>query len=347
MSLPFFGILISVQPVTALSLPILQASEVKQPTEPTPDEPTSDQSELTTPELTQGPPRSTTAVHLNSAGAKLAWTPTGVGEVQDTYEVTLTNINEVDDRGKLTSEALVSATALAPPEYSIEGMADGTYYWQVRSCTNAAPCGDWSEVWRLAVDSVAPGVPIAAVTSGQHDRTVTMTGAAESGLKVVAIVDESVCETSAAADGMWSCTFASEFGYGTYQASVTVHDEAGNASGEALVPFKVKELFVAPLITKEELPPVLQVAVVDETLENKVFKQPISVADSATPEVLSAVNEGSATFTPLSTEGGLVHSSDSGWQLLGMPWFLWAGLGGLVSAGWLASSGRLTRSLGV
>jgi hypothetical protein len=281
---------------------------------------------------------------LKPQGAKLTWTPTGNGQIQDTYEVILTRTAEIES-AKLSGESVVPGDNLLVAELSIDGLPESQYYWQVRSCTVDLACNAWSQVYRLALDGTAPSVPIAAVTSGQYDKNVVITGIAEAKSTVFIAVEEHECTTQAGEDGVWTCAFDDEIEYGAYTAVVTASDKAGNQASTELE-LKVKELFVAPPIAPEELPPVLEVAPADTTPENKVYQQPISVIDTVNRGEVLVNDVDQAPASLLTTDGGIVQSSENGWQVFGMPWFVWLGGLGSMFAGWWAMGWPVPRRIG-
>ncbi len=345
--LSLIAVLTALSPLSALTSGVqavpVNADELLNTESSTPlDADTPDPQQL---QLATGTPTSTTASDIRLQEAKLTWTPTGMNDTQDSYDVVIAQSGEVNDVGMLTAEPALSGNNLLTAEFDVSTLNEGVYYWQVTSCAIAEACNPWSQVWMVNIDGTAPAQPIAAVTSGMYDKKVVITGSAEVGSKLTVVVQDRLCEAVVMDDGMWTCAFEDEFDYGVYEATVTSTDRAGNQSVLTL-PFSVKELFVAPQITQEELPPVLEVVPIDETVESTVLRQPTSSLDVNMGEELAATRERPALIVPLSTDGGLVQSSENGWQVLGMPWFLWAGLGGMLSAGWLVSSGRLTRAYG-
>lgn len=291
--------------------------------------------------LQTGEPQSTTAAETKPAETILRWTPTGVGDVQDTYDIRVATDPAVDPaKNELTTGIIKTADGLTSAEFDARDLAEGIYYWQVRSCSAAIPsaCHDWSAVWTLQVDATVPGAPTVEFTSEPYSQTVSFAGTAEAAATVTAAVGDKTCAATVGEDGTWSCTFEGDFEYGDYTATVKTTDTAGNVSPDVLLDFSVKELFVAPVITQAELPPVLEIVPVDETPENKVEQKPVT-------SVIDVVNVGAATdenldtptvpIKPLSTEGGIIQSSENGWQILGLPWFLWAGSGaGIAGAFW-------------
>jgi hypothetical protein len=295
--------------------------------------------------LVSGTPTATSPSDMRAEAAKLGWTPTGTGEIEDTYELIIATKGLDEDSTKLKDDIVMTQAGLTVAEQDIAALGEGTYYWQVRSCLAAAACKEWSEVYTVRVDGSAPGLPTAALKSGEHDQMVTVGGLAETDAKVVVQVGERTCETIADSTGAWSCAFAEDMKFGDYEATVTAYDKAGNASPPYEFTFSVNELFVAAPITVEELPPVLEVVPLSTVVENKVFKQPISVIDSVNmgEEITGPEESVLGAVHPLSVEGGVVQSSESGWQVLGMPWYMWAGIGGMLTAGWAAFSGRSLR----
>ncbi len=296
-------------------------------------------------QLIDGEPQPTSMQQLRRDNATLTWTPTGTGQDQDTYDVRVGTSGETDPVTKELKTAPWFASGLSDARFDMTPHPAGTYYWQVKSCDQLLLCGEWSEVWTMTIDDVVPLNPTAEVTSDMYDTTLSLAGTGEAGTTIVIAVGTITVEAVVAADGTWTATFDQPFDFGTYEAVVKSVDVALNESPVTLLSFGVKELFVAPQITVDELPVALAIVPVDETHENLVFKQPTtSVIDVANTGDEREDNEAAAISMPLSTEGGIVQSSQDGWRLLGVPWFLWAGIGGMLSASWLVSSGRLSRS---
>lgn len=307
-----------------------------------------EQTELEPLTFTAGTPASTTPSDVKPTDAILKWTATGTGTQEDTYDVRLAASNEVDiDTGELTTP-VHSENGLTVPQYDATALAlaEGAYYWQVRSC-GLITCNDWSPVWSLIVDGTAPAEPTAAVTSDAYDQTVILAGSAEAGSTVHVTVGDLNCTTMTLEDGTWNCQFSDEFEFGDYAALIKTTDKAGNESTVLMLEFAVKELFVAPQITAEELPIALEIVPVDETPENKVFKQPVtSVIDVVNTGNTDELNQPKATVAPLSTDGGIVQSSENGWQVLGLPWFIWLGSMAGITGGWWAFGAPVPRRLG-
>jgi hypothetical protein len=84
------------------------------------------------------------------------------------------------------------------------------------------------------------------------------------------------------------------------------------------------------------LPPVLNIVPVDETPENKVFQQPETAAIDVVNTSADKTDSHAALVKPLSTDGGIVQSSENGWQVFGLPWFMWVGsAAGIAGACWV------------
>lgn len=311
-------------------------------------EPESDPALETQPELptfTPGTPSPLTPGDVKPSDATLKWTSTGVGTLEDTYDIRITQTPEVDEEtGELLTPTAV-ADDLTAAQFDATTFGEGMYYWQVRSC-GVLSCNGWSSAWTLAIDATAP-VPTVEVTSSDYSRTVSLAGTAEASSRVDVTVGESTCTTTADNVGNWSCLFDEEFDYGEYTLSAVATDKVGNVSAATNLEFAVKELFVAPLITTEELPATLDIVPADETPENNVFKQPVT-------SVIDVVNTGSTEETEqiatgpavLSTDGGIVQSSESGWQVLGLPWFIWLGSVAGITGGWWMFGAPVPRRLG-
>lgn len=299
-------------------------------------------------EFTPGTPVATNASEMKQAGAKLTWSATGTATIQDTYDVVVTQTSDVDQAsGRLSGEPALpidQTSHLAIAELDVSSLPDGMYYWQVSSCVDETPCTVWSEPVTVVIDALPPATPIAAVTSGKYDQHVVMTGTTDAATSVSVAVGDTTCKTTSDANGAWTCAFEVPFEYGTYDATITASDKVGNESPVLAFTFNVQELFVAPQITVAELPSTLEIVPVNDNPENTVFQQPLSVGDTDSANTI----ETEESILPidvkaLSTDGGVIQSSEDGWQVLGMPWYIWAGLGGMLSAGWAASSGRLMR----
>jgi len=297
-------------------------------------------------QLIDGDPQATSMADLRRDNAMLSWTPTGTDQDQDTYDVRVSTTSDVDEISGELKAAEQKSDGLLVAHYDMTQQPAGTYHWQVRACRGAMFCKQWSPVWTMTLDDVAPVSPTASVVSGKYDMKVRMMGAGEAGTKVAITVDDTNVDVTVADDGTWSYAYEKPFDYGRYEASVTSVDAAGNVSEPTTLPFSVNELFVASQIVAEELPVTLDIVPVDETPENKVFKLD-------TPSVIDVMNSAkkfddtpvsATTVSPLSTDGGIVRPSESGWQVFGLPWFMWAGFGGVLSTTWLLSTGRLSRS---
>lgn len=291
--------------------------------------------------LQTGEPQSTTPLETKPINTIFTWTPTGVGDIQDVYSIRVATDPTTDAvTGELKTGLASTADNLTTASFDAHDLPEGAYYWQVRSCSAAAPlvCHDWSAVWSLRVDATAPAEPTAEFTSAPYSQTVSFAGTAEAMSTVTVVVGDKQCQTTVLEDGTWQCTFEGDFEYGDYTASIKSADKAGNESSVLALDFSVKELFVAPVITQQELPPVLDIVPVDETPENKVEQKPaVAVIDVVNigAETKEAVATPTTAIKPLSTEGGIVQSSENGWQILGLPWFLWAGsAAGLAGASW-------------
>lgn len=296
-------------------------------------------------QLMPGTPTSTTPSVLKQAGAKLTWNPTGMNETQDSYDV---KVAALADEGEPSDpEVLLEGRALGAPEFDVSSLADGAYQWAVRSCGTAPVCNPWSDFTQVTIDGIAPGKPIAEVTSAQYDRAVTLTGSSDARAKIVVRVDDRTCTAVADDNGIWSCQFDKSFGYGVYTASVIASDEVGNSSEPLQLDFAVKELFVAERITVKELPEVLEIAPITQTPENTVSKQPLAVVDIVNKQIEAAEDAKETAVVPaITTDGGIVHSSNTGWQVVGLPWFVWLGGLGSVFAGWRAFGSPVPRGLG-
>lgn len=328
---------------TSSALPLLSLEE---------NEDVSDDTSSTEPplelQLSSGVPQSTTPTTLKQQGAKLTWTPTGTAGIQDTYEVIVTD--DLAEDSEQAPEQRLSGTDLTVAEFDVSSLAEGAYRWQVRSCTADSVCSGWSQPATFTLDGTAPGKPIAGVTSGQYDMVVRFTGSTEASSKVVVTVNDRTCVASADTIGVWTCEFDTSFAYGDYEASIVASDKVGNTSEASLVLFAVKELFVAQPITVKELPETLEIVPVDTKAENEVFKQPVAVVDIVNKGIAEASQKAdtpgvTAVIPAITTDGGIVKASESGWQLIGLPWFVWLAGIGSVLAGWRAIGGPMPRQL--
>ena len=297
--------------------------------------------------LIDGDPQATSAQQLRRDNAILTWTPTGHDQDQDFYDIRVGTSSETDElTGELTA-APWFANGLPDAQYDMKAHPAGTYYWQVRSCGELGVCDSWSPVWTMNLDDTPPPIPTLERTTGEYDKVVAFTGTAEAGASVNLTVGDKACTAAVAQDGSWNCTFDGEFDYGDYSLTARASDAAGNASTEVIMEFSVIELFVAPQIAPEELPPVLDIVPADTTPENKVYRQPtVSVIDVVNTGTSQPDETAVAAPKVLSTDGGIVQSSENGWQVLGLPWFLWLGSLGGIAASWWAFGMPVPRRLG-
>ena len=298
-------------------------------------------------QLSSGIPMSTTPSYLKPENAKLTWTPTGSDGIQDAYDISVSTSAEIQPSGAFSGEVIRSGMFEQSAEFPISGLIDATYYWQVRSCSVVAGCSDWSHSYPITIDSMAPGAPSANIISGQYEKVAIFTGTADVGSKVIANIGKNVCQSNVIEDGSWKCEFSNSITYGPHTATVVSSDEAGNISQPVNVEFTVKELFVSSKIAEAELPQVLNIVPINDTPENAVFKQPITVVDTVNDGIVTqeeALNESSVPV--MSTDGGIVRATENGWQVVGLPWFVW--LGGISGAlaGWRALGSPIPRGLG-
>lgn len=289
-------------------------------------------SEVPKPVLKTGSPESTSPSVMMPASAVLKWTPTGSNDTEDSYDIRVAQVSNMDAATGMLTTPVMQQDGLTSAEYSISSLTDGIYYWQVRSC-NVLICGEWSAVWIVTIDGIAPVAPDATLTSGLYDKYVAFAGQAEPGTRVTAAVNDSSCSVVADQDGSWNCQLTTEFEYGNYTANVVSKDTAGNTSQVTTIEFSVNELFVAPQITTEELPQVIEIVPVSPAYQVAAsLATPVPIAAE---NVNIAIDNATATQTapkPLSTDGGIVQSSENGWQIFGLPWFVWlVATAGIVS----------------
>lgn len=332
--LAFACSLITIQLTTTSSVYADDATPAGDETQP-PQEPPVE----TPPPLPLGPPIATSATLFKPADAILSWTSTGIDNVEDSYDIRVAGTPETNAGTQELTTPIRNDNGLVTATYNITSLADGIYYWQVRSCSVDLLCSAWSQVWTVTIDGTAPDIPTAEITSGLYDQTVVIAGKAEPSSAVTVTVADKICNAAGDVNGDWSCTFGTSFDYGDYSASVVSTDAAGNQSLAVTIDFTVNELFVAPPITVEDLPLVLTIIPMDTTPENKVEQTPLPVvADTiSTAAVESTPVSKPAAILPLSTDGGIIQSSEDGWKIMGISWYLWLGGGvGVMSIWWAA-----------
>lgn len=319
-----FGLQRAMSPIAAAEEPTPAAPEIQllPPAEP-------ESVSLTDGDPTPVSPASGTTVRPESA--VMTWTATGIAGIQDGYMVRIaTSLDEAT--GELVAPSEYPSAAA---EYALQSPGEYKYYWQVKKCDPAIGCvvGSWSAIQSFNVDATPPPAPTAQVVSDAFDVKVRMAGIAEANSRITVKTSNKVCETAADTDGEWTCEFTGIFEYGEHRADVTSVDAAGNATATTL-DFSVKELFVSPQITTSELPPVLNIVPANQAPKNSVYMQPVAAAVDVLGASPSQETDSSAAIRPLSTDGGIIQSSSSGWQVLGLPWFIWLGGLGFVGASW-------------
>ncbi|MCU1415114.1 MAG: aqualysin 1 [Microbacteriaceae bacterium] len=82
----------------------------------------------------------------------LQWTSPEVGA---TYTVRSSTSDAVDGNGMLTGIGGGTADTTAK-DYTVAGIPDDTYYWQVRATDAAGNVGAWSPAWPVTIDTTAP-----------------------------------------------------------------------------------------------------------------------------------------------------------------------------------------------
>lgn len=75
-----------------------------------------------------------------------------------TYQFQSSMNPAVNAQGVLTTSVWHSGT-LPTPQIHSTGAPDGTWYWQVRAIDAAGNVGNWSQVWKVTIDTIAPNVP--------------------------------------------------------------------------------------------------------------------------------------------------------------------------------------------
>ena len=285
-----------------------------------------------------GPPEATSKSIVKPSDAVLRWSQTATDTIEDSYDIRVASSNDVDINTSALMSPILQQDGLVTPEYDVRSLTDGTYYWQVRSCDASNTCSGWSSVFTVTIDGSVPGTPLGKVSSGVYSQTVTIDGTAEPASTIVITIGERTCNIVADSTekGNWSCTFDSEFEYGDYTALIKSSDAAGNESSPQNITFTVNELFIAPQITIEELPAVLEIVPITSIPENKT--ELLSVTSSVDPiytNVKQVAGDSTQSAPSPLSDGGIIQPSESGWQIIGLPWFVWLGMGaGVASLLW-------------
>lgn len=59
---------------------------------------------------------------------------------------------------------------LTNPYIPAPGTSDGTYWWKVQACDAIDNCSDWSDTWKMVIDSTAPNVSFTNIVNNQAIR---------------------------------------------------------------------------------------------------------------------------------------------------------------------------------
>ena len=175
--------------------------------------------------------------------------PGGEAGIDLTPEIEVRPITEAfTGEANAAGEVVKSSQNDRPVSVSFDVTTDGAYHWQAR-VKSVDKTGEWvvfgqDDQPSFVVDTVAPTAPtITSVGASQYISGVTVNepkpgfvGTAEPGTKVNVELQPGAIKLTATADsqGAWSATAASDLSTGSYTASVTASDAAGNVSTQAI-----------------------------------------------------------------------------------------------------------------
>lgn len=110
-----------------------------------------------------GQPHETT---MTSTDFKLTWTAL---PSRSAYQVRATkDQSALQNNSVIWQSSWIETNEL--PFLAIDGAEDGVWYWQVRSRDVLENVSDWSEVWRISVDTTPPGVVIVKPEAVLHGK---------------------------------------------------------------------------------------------------------------------------------------------------------------------------------
>ncbi|MEX0429736.1 Ig-like domain-containing protein, partial [Nocardioides sp. DS6] len=181
-------------------------------------------------------------VDTTAPDAPVITSPSG-GDVLDTGTPTITGTGEAGDSVIVTDEdgaTLCTATVQDDGTWTCtipdgKALADGDHTLTATQTDEAGNTSPASDPVDITVDTTAPDAPsITAPGDGDTLATGTpeITGTGEAG-DTVTVTDENgdtVCETTVADDGTWSCTPDTALTDGDHTLTATQTDEAGNTS---------------------------------------------------------------------------------------------------------------------
>lgn len=198
----------------------------------------------------------------STTGLVMKWNPSDIhGSNKPVYYVYQSSLHS-----DFIPPAYTSSSPLWSTQISAPGTPNGVYYWRVKACFSADTCSDWSEIWKVTVDST---VPVSTITnpynSGNHQINVSLAswdgkieGTASDNLSDVNRVEisiqkdsdqfwngsawvtgtESTVRVGATGITTWSYQISGTVSSGTYKIISHAIDNAGNIENSATIFFE-------------------------------------------------------------------------------------------------------------
>lgn len=234
------------------------------------------------------------------------------------------------------------------PTKRIEGLADGTWCWQVRAVSLFGFHGAWSEIRQVKIDTHAPVVevkmPLALPqVSGTIDANTAMMVPLLDGVQRPDILVRLASIPDETGAFEWSMTLPEGWD-NTHTTAIKAIDTAGNetmtaiGSGEedpAKLPVKpvgnIVKTDVLPLVSEV---PLALISAPSSLVATDGVEPPVVVVDNHIPEKITNAPqriEALATKHTITYENPL-QATNQGWTVFGVAWYWWA-LGGSMGVG--------------
>ena len=207
---------------------------------------------------------------VNTSGLVMKWYPSDThARNQPIYYIYQSSLRSDFNPPAYTSGPLWSTQIPAP------GTPNGIYYWHVKACFSADTCSDWSEIWKVTVDST---IPVSTITSpynsGNHQINVSLNswdgkieGTASDNLSGINRVEisiqkdsnqfwdgsdwitgtESTVRVGTTGTTNWNYQISDTVSSGTYKIISHAIDNAGNIENSATILFKYVQLSTPPV----------------------------------------------------------------------------------------------------
>lgn len=225
----------------------------------------------------------------------------------------------------------------------VEGLADGSWCWQVRAATFFGKLSDWSEARLLRVDTAAPVISVkypfvppkllGTADVSTSNITLVLDGVSRPDIKVSIAPNVNGAPTND-----WSLTLP-DLSKEDHTYALSAIDAAGNEKTTEQTTLTAKDLSTTEATIILPLVPTAPLVFIapSHTVRSDTDQAPLTVdtarGGSASAKLLVGNGEESRATTAVSTMGAL-QASNEGWRVFGVAWYWWALSGGMSFWAW-------------